>query len=225
MVEERTVSNFTKINSADRANQKASTIVNITKVKQHIRRAPSTVCILLATNIETALFMHSLQRSQRPVVRFCDLAKYIKDEKPAKPESPNHMPNIESANASFTSTSSPDTGILSSTEPSELIDMDLDGVDEEKELDDDLWEEVDAEEEENDQKRMAAAREVASSTVMDIKESEGISLQAPDLLDLLSDSPTISRTLAINRDIAKPKASNKMNSREPKVFQVSDIQF
>ena len=51
-------------------------------------------------------------------------------------------------------------------------------------------------EEENDQKRMAAAREVVSSTVMDIEESEGISLQAPDLLDLLSDSPTISRTLA-----------------------------
>ena len=60
---------------------------------------------------------------------------------------------------------------------------------------------------------MAAAREVVSSTVMDIEESEGISLQALDLLDLLSDSPTtISRTLAINRDIAKPKASNKMNS-------------
>lgn len=43
MVEERTVSNFTKINSADRASQKASTIVNITKVKQNIRRASSTV--------------------------------------------------------------------------------------------------------------------------------------------------------------------------------------
>jgi len=102
------------------------------------------------------------------------------------------------------------------------MDVDLDGVDEEQELDDDLWEDEDTEEEENDRKRMAAAREVASSTVMDIEESEGISLQAPDLLDLLSDSPT-SRTLAINE--ARPKTSKKTNSREPRVFQVSDIQF
>ena len=63
--------------------------------------------------------------------------------------------------------------------------------------------------------------EMASSTVMDIEESEGINLQAPDLLDLLSDSPT-SRTLDIN--VAKPKATKKVNS-QPKVFQVSDIQF
>ena len=93
------------------------------------------------------------------------------------------------ANASFTSTSSP--GISLSTEPGEFMDVDLDGVDKEQELNDDLWEDEDTEEEENDQKRIAAAREVASSTVMDIKESEGISLQAPDLLDLLSDNPTL----------------------------------
>jgi hypothetical protein len=43
-----------------------------------------------------------------------------------------------------------------------------------------------------------------------------------DLLDLLSDSPTL-RALAING--AKPKMSKKMNLWEPKVFQVSDIQF
>jgi hypothetical protein len=57
MVEERTVSNFTKINSADRANQKASTIVNITKVKQHIRRAPSTVRTSILLAIEVTLFI------------------------------------------------------------------------------------------------------------------------------------------------------------------------
>ena len=76
---------------------------------------------------------------------------------------------------------------------------------------------VDAKEKENDRKRMAAVREVASSTVMDI----GINLQAPDLLDLLSDGPT-SRTLTINK--ARPKASKKMNSQEPSTF-FSDIQF
>ena len=92
----------------------------------------------------------------------------------------------------------------------EFMDVDLDGVDEKQELDD-LWENEDTEEEENDRKRMAAAREVASSTVVDIEESEGIILQAPDHLDLLSGSPT-SRTLAINK--ARPKTSKKMNSRE-----------
>ena len=58
--------------------------------------------------------------------------------------------------------------------------------------------------------------------MMDIEESEGISLEAPDLLDLLSDSPT-SGTLTIDK--VKPKASKKINSQKPKVFQVSDIQF
>lgn len=43
MAEERTVSTFTKLNSADRAAQKADTIVNITKVKQHLRRKTTSV--------------------------------------------------------------------------------------------------------------------------------------------------------------------------------------
>lgn len=80
--------------------------------------------------------------------------------------------------------------------------MDLDGVDEEQELDDDLWEDEDATDEEND-------REVASCTVMDIEESEGV-LACMELLDLLSDCPTL-RTLAINE--ARLKASKKMNRR------------
>jgi hypothetical protein len=93
----------------------------------------------------------SLQRSQRPVVRFCDLAKYVKDEKPAEPDHTNIQLAAAAtlfANASFTSTSSP--GVSSSAEPGEFMDVDLDGVDEEQELDDDLWEDEDTEEEEND---------------------------------------------------------------------------
>ena len=43
MAEERTVSTFTKLNSAERAAQKADTIVNITKVKQHLRRRTTNV--------------------------------------------------------------------------------------------------------------------------------------------------------------------------------------
>ena len=82
---------------------------------------------------------------------------------------------------------------------------------------------MDSEEEENDQKRMGAAHELASSNMMDIEESEGISLDAPDLLDLLSDTPTSSTLTAV--DEVKPKASKKINSQKPKVFHVSDIQF
>lgn len=42
MAEERTVSNFTKLNSADRANQKVSTLVHMTQVRQHYRRQHET---------------------------------------------------------------------------------------------------------------------------------------------------------------------------------------
>jgi hypothetical protein len=38
MADERTVSNFTKINSANRARQKASTIVDMTQIGQALRR-------------------------------------------------------------------------------------------------------------------------------------------------------------------------------------------
>ncbi|KAG8945373.1 hypothetical protein FRC04_000823 [Tulasnella sp. 424] len=38
MAEERTVSNFTKLNSPDRANQKVSTLVHMTQICQHYRR-------------------------------------------------------------------------------------------------------------------------------------------------------------------------------------------
>ena len=49
MAEERTVSTFTKLNSAERAAQKADTIVNITKVKQHLRRRTTKVRALSYT--------------------------------------------------------------------------------------------------------------------------------------------------------------------------------
>ena len=138
------------------------------------------------------------------------MAKYVNNEKPAEP--------TKSANASLASTSS--QGISSSAQ-AEPGDVDLNGLDEEQELDDDLlWGEVDTEEEEIDQLRMAAAHEVASSTVMDIEESEGVSLQAPGL-DFLSDSP-ISGTLTNQVNGVKPKELKRINSKEPKVF---DIQF
>jgi len=46
MSEERTVSAFTKINSSDRAAQKAGTIVNMTKIKQQLHQSQTKVCII-----------------------------------------------------------------------------------------------------------------------------------------------------------------------------------
>ena len=64
----------------------------------------------------------------------------------------------------------PSLDILSSTEPSEFINVDLEGVDEERELDGRRSRWV-PRKKENDQKRMVAARELASSTMMDIEEA------------------------------------------------------
>ena len=47
MADECTVSNFMKINTADQAHQKASTIVNMTKIKQHIHCPEIPVCLYL----------------------------------------------------------------------------------------------------------------------------------------------------------------------------------
>ena len=47
MAEEHTVSNFMKINTANQARQKASTIVNMTKIKQHICHSEIPVCLYL----------------------------------------------------------------------------------------------------------------------------------------------------------------------------------
>jgi len=97
--------------------------------------------------------------------------------------------------------------ISSSTEPGEFMDVDLDGGGRRTGARRWIYEGTrDTEEEENDQNRITAAREISSSTVMNIEESEGISLQALDFLDLLSDDLT-SRTLAVHK--ARPRTSKK----------------
>ena len=79
--------------------------------------------------------MPSFQCSQCPIVCFCDLGKYTKDEIPADPD-PTSSQSISSSHG---------------TKHGDVDDtVDLNGLDEERELDDDLWGEVDTEEEEND---------------------------------------------------------------------------
>ena len=106
----------------------------------------------------------------------------------------------------------------------DAMDVDVSGVDEEKELDGDLWEDDDSEEEEADCRRMAEARELASSSVMDIEEAEGVNVGIPDLLDLLSDRPASRPSESVGVEI-QPNLARKANLQTPRVFQVSDIQF
>jgi len=202
MAEERTVSAFTKINTADRANQKVSTIVNITKVKQHLRR--------------------SATKRPRPIVRFRDLSKYVKD---GSAVGSNELRTEQAAITHTPSTSSPSTPC---TQPnvSEVVGVDTEGVDEGNELDETLWEDSDSEEEdENDRKRLAATRAAASTDVMDIEECEGVNVQVPDLLDLLSDAPVSGSTVGAE---APPKVTKNLKgktSQGPRVFEVSEIHF
>ncbi|KAB5589446.1 hypothetical protein CTheo_7114 [Ceratobasidium theobromae] len=62
MAEERTVSNFTKLNAPDRGRQKASTLVYMTQIKQHEQR------------LENAMGAKS---KVAPTVRFCDLSEFV----------------------------------------------------------------------------------------------------------------------------------------------------
>jgi hypothetical protein len=62
MAEERTVSIFTKLNSAERAAQKADMIVNITKVKQHLRRRTTKVRHASSSHTICHFSHHAFQR-------------------------------------------------------------------------------------------------------------------------------------------------------------------
>jgi hypothetical protein len=61
-----------------------------------------------------------------------------------------------------------------------LADTDIEGVDEDNELDDELWED---EEEEEASDVLLAARETASGSMMDIEINDGIDVSVPQLRD------------------------------------------
>jgi hypothetical protein len=76
--------------------------------------------------------------------------------------------------------------------PEALVDVYTEGLDEENELDERLWEDSDSKDDKSDRKQLAAARAAASTDRMDIEGCEGVNVQVPDLLDLLSDTPVSS---------------------------------
>jgi hypothetical protein len=223
MAEERTVSAFTKINSADHANQIASTIVNITKVKQHLHRSATKVHLSALFHFVTPAIR--LHQHPRPIVRFRDLSKYVKDgsagtsnELHAEQAAIKHTPGP---------TSSLSTLCTQPNTPEALADVDTEGLDEENELDERLWEDSDSEDDESDCKQLAAAHAAASTDRMDIEGCEGVNVQVPDLLDLLSDAPVSGSSSMISTEAPSKVTKNLKGktSQGPRVFDVSGIHF
>ena len=112
-----------------------------------------------AAAILMSICWNLLKPSSCPVVWFCDLSKYIHNSTHDTPPCKTTSANPE---------------------------IDLEGVDEDKELDGDLWEDDD---EESDNSTLSIARESASGSILDIKESDGVNVTIPHLLDFLSDIP------------------------------------
>ncbi|QRV92571.1 hypothetical protein RhiJN_20589 [Ceratobasidium sp. AG-Ba] len=71
MADERTMSTLTKLNSPDRASQKASTLIEMATIRQHYKRE------------ENAYFQVS--KALRPTVRFADLPQYVPSSTPTNP--------------------------------------------------------------------------------------------------------------------------------------------
>ena len=145
------------------------------------------------------------------------------DDAPTETEQPSLQPTTLTAPVTPVMDNASSATLFTSTSGSDdSMDVDINGVDEEQELDDDLWED-NSEDEEADHQRLAEVHELASSSVMDIEEDEGVDVGAPNLLDLLSDQPALRTSVGVE---PQPKPAKKVtNSQIPRVFQISDIQF
>jgi hypothetical protein len=75
-----------------------------------------------------------------------------------------------------------------------------------KEVDDDpLWGDGPAEEE--DSGALAATMQLASATMMDIESQDGVDVRVPELLDFLSDTPSLMPMISTATVAKKPKAT------------------
>jgi hypothetical protein len=103
-----------------------------------------------------------------------------------------------------------------------LADTDIEGVDEDNELDDELWED---EEEEEASDVLLAARETASGSMMDIEINDGVDVSVPQLRDFLSDTPALSPLFNVEAGPTTVRKVTPVESSVPRVFEVPDIQF
>jgi len=161
--------------------------------------------------IYVAKFYILRKASARPVVRFCDLSKYVKDSESSIP-----VPSTSATTADVIQNPS------SCSFPADET-MDIEGVDEQDEVDDTLWEDEDNEE---DNDVLLSARETASSSVMDVEAADGVDVSIPQLRDFLSDTPAFSPLIAFTGVGGQSSMMNKAASTDsitPRVFQVPDV--
>ena len=226
MAEERTVSNFMKINMADWARQKVSTIVNMTKIKQHIRRSEIPVCLPL--DVDQIYSTCSHQSLAHPVVHFCNLSSHIHNA--AKPvcvtaaTAPATTSEPTPSTSPPTNPTAPELTLGGANEGSESPDVSEAGEDNELELDDEVWEDADRGCDDNENSEvLRAAREQASDNMMDVQHNDGVDVSVPQLLDYLSDTP--SHGLLVPDSAPTGVKKWAADGAAPKVFEVSDIQF
>ncbi|KAG8950374.1 hypothetical protein FRC03_012906 [Tulasnella sp. 419] len=164
MAEERTVSAFTKLNAPDRSRQKAETLVNMTKVRQHILR-------------EKVSKEGSKARTRLPLVKFRNLSKYLSSRKEQVLSGTSEVINAGSVSKPI-NVDLPDNA----NSRNEAV-----GREETMEVSDEIDEDLRAHAMESDS--WANNRPYTpDGQSFDIEEMDGVNLNAPLLREFLSDS-------------------------------------
>ena len=163
--------------------------------------------------------------SAQPVIRFCDLAKYINNSESGMQDTATQGQTTTTAATTSSSTSS---NIL----PVQHVNLNTnsernansESVLEDNELDNELWEEeYDSDDEHNDV--LMSAHAAASGSTMDIETDDGIDVSVPQLRDFLSDIPVSSLLVNLMAGSSTTMTKKAAGSRMPRVFQVPEIDF
>ena len=165
---------------------------------------------------DTLLLTGFPKASARPVVQFCDLSKYIQDSS-SRPEV------IKAPTTNIIPPSASSLPIdASEVEPDNMDPVDaMEGLDEDKELDDELWEDEGDEDEGND--ILLSAHKTASSSTMDLETDDGVDVSIPQLRNYLNDSPVLTPLVSVSEGSNVTKRATA--STVPKVFQVPEMTF
>ena len=107
-----------------------------------------------------------------PVVQFCNISKYVIDSS-----------TLDQPEAWMESC---DTSAIQN----DNLDADFDGVSRASKLEEELW--IDYGDEDEDNEELIVACGIVSSSMLNIKEDDGVDVSVPQLQDFLSDTPALS---------------------------------
>ncbi|KAG8769205.1 hypothetical protein FRC12_005099 [Ceratobasidium sp. 428] len=160
MAEERTVSGFTKMNSKDRARQKTSTLVQMTRIKQHEQRAE----IISTQNLRKGACL------MVPTARLREMAGMLQSTS----DSNTARALVDEMRHSVQGESGPCNSQENTNSPSVIVGQDEGTIDPRNE-------------EDSDGERDSSIQ--PSCDEFELGEGKGINLRNPSLLDLLSNKP------------------------------------